>query len=50
MTDRTVCLSVDVAEDSELPRVLEVVARTMAGLVLEGIDARIYTYEDPPAT
>lgn len=42
---RTVNLSVDVTEDADLPRVLETLARAMGGLVLEGIDARLYTYE-----
>lgn len=41
---RTVCLGIDIENDSELPRVLEVVGRAMAGLTLEGLDARIFTY------
>lgn len=43
---RRVSLSVEVTQDAELPRVLEVVGRAMAGLVLEGIDASIFTYAD----
>lgn len=43
---RTVSLSVDVEDDMELPRVMEILARHMAGLVLEGVDARIFAYTD----
>ena len=41
---RTVSLSVDIDNDMELPRVMEIMARHMAGLILEGIDARIFAY------
>jgi len=44
MTTRTVSLSVDVEDDSILPRVMEVMARCMSGLVMEGIDARVFAY------
>lgn len=42
---RTVSLTVDVAQDSDMPRVLEVLARAAAGLILEGVDARIHAYQ-----
>lgn len=43
--NRTVSLSVDVQDDSDLPRVMEVMGRAAAGLILEGIDARIYSFD-----
>ncbi|WP_293784138.1 hypothetical protein [uncultured Aeromicrobium sp.] len=45
---RRVCLSVEVPNDSELPRVMEALARTGAGLILEGLEASIYSFEGDP--
>lgn len=41
---RTVSLSVDVEDDAFLPRIMEVMARCMCGLVMEGVDARVFAY------
>lgn len=46
MTDRTVSLAIDTKTDSEVARAYEVLARLAAGLVCEGIEARIYTFTD----
>jgi hypothetical protein len=42
---RSISLTVDVAQDNDLPRVLDVLARAAAGLLLEGIDTRIHSFQ-----
>lgn len=37
-------LTVTVENDKELPNVMEIVARLMAGIALEGVDVRMYVY------
>ncbi|MBM9464647.1 hypothetical protein JL108_14415 [Aeromicrobium sp. YIM 150415] len=42
---RRVSLSVEVPSDADLLRVMETLARTGAGLILEGLEASIYSFE-----
>lgn len=44
-TIRSVSLTVDVEHDAHLPTVLEVLARAAAGLLLEGVEARIHSFQ-----
>lgn len=39
---RSVSLNVDITDDALLPRVLEVLGRSLSGLVMEGLDAWIF--------
>lgn len=41
---RSVNLTVTVEDDKDLPNVMEIVARLMAGIALEGVDVRMYVY------
>lgn len=50
MTDRTVILAVECVHDNhELVQVLEVLSRTMAGLIMDGADVRLYSYTEEGA-
>lgn len=46
---RSISLTVDVENDADLPRVLEVLARAAAGLLLDGLESRIYAHQFDPA-
>lgn len=41
---RTMTLSVQVTEEAQIVKVSEVLARAQAGLILEGIEASLYSY------
>lgn len=41
---RTISLSVDVDDDMELPKVMEILSRHACGLIMEGLDVRIFAY------
>lgn len=43
---RTMMLSVQVEKATQIPTIAEVLSRAMAGLLMEGIEGSIYSYED----
>ena len=43
--ERSIVLSVTLEQDSQVVKILEVLGRAMAGLLLDGIEAKIYAYE-----
>ena len=43
---RTITLSVQVEAPAQIPTIAEVLARAMAGLLMDGIEASIYSYEE----
>lgn len=45
MTARTVMLTVDVETDADVVRTVEALSRALAGLLLEGLDARLSAFK-----
>lgn len=50
MSTRTIMLTVDVETDADVVRTVETLSRAVAGLLLEGLDARLSSYVDDDAT
>lgn len=44
-TSRSISLTVDLNDDTDVMRVVEVLARAAGGLLLDGIESRIYGHQ-----
>lgn len=46
MSDRTVSLAIDCRTDAEVAKAFEVLGRIAGGLVIDGLEARIYAFNE----